>query len=274
MTMSIQTLIDQVAELGLGSEEAQAYVHLNILGRCGATDLAASTSLPRTTVYRALQTLVDRGFVTTTLGKPIHFEARAPSAVFESLLAADSADLVKLQESQREVCAALATLRCAPAPALPGSTFRLIRGRNEIFETIADISDRARARLDFFWTFPAATSAWFASDAARRAHDIARSGFPIRVIRLPIVRPTEESRGIPHTVQVRFVETATSALFLVRDEEEVLALAQADVSNRLLAEDDIAILTRAPLFVEAYRTLFDQQWSVGRQVWPPRGGVG
>lgn len=60
--MPLQTLI----EFGLSEKQATIYLALLSLGAAGATQIAESTRINRSSVYVALKSLLDKGFVTST----------------------------------------------------------------------------------------------------------------------------------------------------------------------------------------------------------------
>jgi sugar-specific transcriptional regulator TrmB len=63
-------LASVLEKLGLSDYEARAYVALVIKNHATADELADTSMLPRTSVYKALKTLEEKEFVTLTVGRP------------------------------------------------------------------------------------------------------------------------------------------------------------------------------------------------------------
>lgn len=63
-------LASVLEKLGLSDYEARAYVALVVKNHATADELATVSMLPRTSVYKALRTLEEKRYVTSTLGRP------------------------------------------------------------------------------------------------------------------------------------------------------------------------------------------------------------
>jgi HTH-type transcriptional regulator, sugar sensing transcriptional regulator len=73
-------LASVLEKLGLSDYEARAYVALVVKSHATADELAATSMLPRTSVYKALRTLEKKRYVTATVGRPTTYH---PVAVEE-----------------------------------------------------------------------------------------------------------------------------------------------------------------------------------------------
>ena len=63
-------LASVLEKLGLSDYEARAYVALVVKNHATADELADISMLPRTSVYKALKTLEEKKYVTSTVGRP------------------------------------------------------------------------------------------------------------------------------------------------------------------------------------------------------------
>jgi sugar-specific transcriptional regulator TrmB len=63
-------LASVLEKLGLSDYEARAYVALVVKNHATADELADISMLPRTSVYKALRTLEEKKYVTSTVGRP------------------------------------------------------------------------------------------------------------------------------------------------------------------------------------------------------------
>jgi len=69
--------------LGLSPYEARAYIALVAHGYGTAEEISKTANLPRTSAYRVLQGLKERGFALATEGRPVIFKPEDPQRVHE-----------------------------------------------------------------------------------------------------------------------------------------------------------------------------------------------
>jgi sugar-specific transcriptional regulator TrmB len=77
--------VEVLGKVGLTVYEARAYIALVARGVGDAAALALAAKIPRTSAYKVLESLVEKGYATPTGGKPILFRPKAPLEVAESL---------------------------------------------------------------------------------------------------------------------------------------------------------------------------------------------
>ena len=96
-----------LVDLGLTGYEASAYLALTKRGRATGAEVARLASLPRQRIYDVLDGLVTRGLASVEPGRPARYQAVAPEEAVGSLLAAQRAELERLE---REAAQAIARL--------------------------------------------------------------------------------------------------------------------------------------------------------------------
>ncbi len=67
---------------GLSSYESKAYVALVAMGFGTADEIAGLSRIPRTSSYKVLKALAEKGFVHSTAGRPIVYRPEDPSLVY------------------------------------------------------------------------------------------------------------------------------------------------------------------------------------------------
>src|SRR5688500_16984580 len=100
-------MLDLLEALGLSTYEAKAIAHLLKHGERSAPDLSRETGIPFGRVYDTLNTLQERGLVTSRAGRPRMFAGVSAASVSGRLL---SAAKRKLQESERDMSQQAAAL--------------------------------------------------------------------------------------------------------------------------------------------------------------------
>jgi HTH-type transcriptional regulator, sugar sensing transcriptional regulator len=72
---------EQLRDFGLSSYEAKSYVSLVSLGPSEPKKVAKDARIPHTSVYRALESLEEKGWVEEVLTKPVTYRAKRPGKV-------------------------------------------------------------------------------------------------------------------------------------------------------------------------------------------------
>jgi sugar-specific transcriptional regulator TrmB len=76
-------LADKLSMLGLSPYEARAYIALVVHGYGNAEVVATTAQIPRTSSYKILQSLEDKGFAIGTQGRPKIFKPEPPGNIYE-----------------------------------------------------------------------------------------------------------------------------------------------------------------------------------------------
>lgn len=263
--MHVEDLVDRLVHLGLDPGEARVYVHLNGTGPSKASDLALVMKLHRTDAYRTLQRLVDLGFATASLDRPVVFSAAPPDAVFARLLSERAQQLATIERVRDEIADALATLRSEGDGPAPRETFRIIRGRSEIYRAMMLAMQEARREIVSVNTNAAANASSEASGAWSVAKERARAGVQIRALNRTTFAVREAMRsawqGLP--VAFRHLDHERPMRFLVADAGRVIMVTHNDPSGRLHAEDEVAVESDAPDLIGMMLTFFEALWERG-----------
>ena len=96
-----------LVNLGLTGYEASAYLALTRRGRATGAEVARLASLPRQRIYDVLEGLVTRGLASVEPGRPARYTAVAPEEAVGSLLAAQRAELERLERQAASMVARL-----------------------------------------------------------------------------------------------------------------------------------------------------------------------
>lgn len=85
VTAEYRRTVEVLGKVGLTVYEAKAYIALVARGVGDAATVAQTAGIPRTSAYKVLESLVDKGYASPTGGKPILFRPKAPLEVAETL---------------------------------------------------------------------------------------------------------------------------------------------------------------------------------------------
>ena len=124
--------VDVLGKVGLTVYEARAYIALVGRGVGDAATLAQTARIPRTSAYKVLESLAEKGYAAPGGGKPILFRPKPPLEVAESL-----------KGSIAEVFDKLEALHRAVAEHGEPQLVYLLSGRERVAGKIAELLDQS-----------------------------------------------------------------------------------------------------------------------------------
>ncbi|MCI4325311.1 MAG: TrmB family transcriptional regulator [Thermoplasmata archaeon] len=124
--------VEVLGKVGLTVYEARAYIALVARGVGDASTLAQTARIPRTSAYKVLESLAEKGYAVPGGGKPILFRPKPPLEVAESL-----------KGSIAEVFDKLEALHRAVAEHGEPQLVYLLSGRERVVGKIAELLDQS-----------------------------------------------------------------------------------------------------------------------------------
>jgi sugar-specific transcriptional regulator TrmB len=121
-----------LGKVGLTQYEARAYIALVARGLGDAATLATAAGIPRTSAYKVLESLAQKGYAKPTGGKPILFRPTPPLDVAETLKGAI-----------QEVFEKLAALHRVVAEHGEPQLVYLLSGREKVLQKIGELLDQS-----------------------------------------------------------------------------------------------------------------------------------
>lgn len=255
----------RLIDLGIDEHLAEGYVELLVHGSVKASEFARAFRTGRSEAYRLLQRLVAAKLAEMTMDRPVRFRARELDVVMDRLQADAHTRLESIALARADLAPLIATLRSQQeAPA--GPTFRLVRGRLNIFDEIRRLVAAAEGSYQAIHTDTASNLAAAQTDLGALMHARAQEGVDVRIL-TPDDGLAETSAVAPNPCfEVRAAARPASLMVGIADGRELLALTVTDASARLHAENEMAIATTAPALVASHIALFDAWWEKARRV--------
>ena len=233
------------AQLGLADEEAALYLHLCLAGPSKASEISAALRVHRNEVYRTAERLGARGLVRVGDERP----ARYAAVPLEEVLERETQQRVEAIESLRRTRQELETLVAAMhgGPAAGQTTYKVLRGRPEIYNVRRMMIGSATTSLDWATSFAAALDIWERTGEMDLVRKRVQDGLRLRAL-VPegerLARVAESFGGLPGA-QFRVLHAQGLVRFLVADERELLMFVVNDGTSSL----DAAHVNSAPLQV-------------------------
>ncbi len=165
-----------LGKVGLTTYEARAYIALVARGVGDAATLAAAAGIPRTSAYKVLESLAEKGYAQPTGGKPILFRPTPPLDVAESLKGAI-----------QEVFEQLAQLHRVVAEHGEPQLVYLLSGREKVVQKIGDLLDQSTRT--FILTTPQVAE--IRDDLGKKIQHAVKRGVAVTFVTAPLQRVPE-----------------------------------------------------------------------------------
>ncbi len=185
--------VDVLGKVGLTLYEARAYIALVARGVGDAATLAQTAGIPRTSAYKVLESLSQKGYATPTGGKPILFRPRPPLEVAESL-----------KTAIQEVFEKLATLHQIVGDHGEPQLVYLLAGREKVVGKISELLDQSTKT--FILTTPAISE--LRDDLGKKVQHAVKRGVVVTFVTQPLQRVPE---GVQHITREHLVATEVLA---------------------------------------------------------------
>jgi len=127
---------EDLALLNFSEYETRAYIALVALRISDAETIAVTAQIPRTSVYKVLESLLKKGYVTATTGRPRRFTAESPRALKERIFS-------RLEDTFDDLEMVHGILREKGMPQV----IYTINGKEKVLRKMAELLDSSRERF-------------------------------------------------------------------------------------------------------------------------------
>jgi HTH-type transcriptional regulator, sugar sensing transcriptional regulator len=184
---------DVLGKVGLTQYEARAYIALVARGLGDATTLASAAGIPRTSAYKVLESLAEKGYAKPTGGKPILFRPTPPLDVAESLKGAI-----------QEVFDRLANLHRLVAEHGEPQLVYLLSGRDKVVQKIGELLDQSTRT--FILTTPGVADV--RDELGKKIQHAVKRGVHVTFVTAPLQRVPE---GVEYVARENLLATEALA---------------------------------------------------------------
>lgn len=161
---------DDLAILNFSEYETRAYIALVALQLSDAETIAMTAQVPRTSMYKVLEGLVRKGYVTVTEGRPKQYSPEPPLALKERIFS-------RLGESFDDLETIYGILREKGIPQV----IYTITGREKVLNKMAELLGMAKTRI----MLSTSNAAILKEHLEKKFIDARNRGVEISVITLP-----------------------------------------------------------------------------------------
>ncbi len=182
-----------LGKVGLTQYEARAYIALVARGVGDAATLATAAGIPRTSVYKVLESLAEKGYAQPTGGKPILFRPTAPLEVAD-----------QLKEAIQEVFEKLAHLHRVVAEHGEPQLVYLLSGHDRVVAKIGELLDQSTQT--FILTTPQVSEV--RDELTKKIQHAVKRGVRVTFVTSPLQRVPE---GVEYVARENLLATEVLA---------------------------------------------------------------
>lgn len=260
--MERQELREELKRLALDEDESDVYLALLSAGPSKARTVAEEADIHRTTAYRILKALADRGLVEVGVGRPMKFTPSPPDRFFEGIRREKARELEEVDEVEKKVGDHLERLR-ADEGAEADERWRLIKGQGAIVEEALERIAGAEEEFRYLSTEPGGGGRQDVDVDWRKPLADAAPRLDARILVDPESRPKEILDELLDMdgLDVRFTESdARAQSALIDGESFVWIVVSPDEPS-----EDVALWSNASHLYTSQRLLFDGLWESARR---------
>lgn len=267
--MNIEEIATELEALNLEGDEARVYLRLLETGSTKVSALSDDFEMSRSTLYRVLDGLTEKGFVSKSLDRPTVYTAEDPETVFEIGSQDLRRQLEHLDRVQDRVIGSLRKLSEGNGSKPDSYHWKRLEGASRIYEVIHQCAQNAEETVDGMSNHKLCTETWMPAveQAWQVLSEQGNNGLDVRLL---LGFPELESEIPEHvstsSMEIRAFDPDDVVHFLVFDETELVLVVRPQSPGKTEHEKVVAVWTDAPGIVATHRTLFRSLWSAGTPV--------
>lgn len=267
--MNIEEIATELDVLNLEGDEARVYLRLLETGPTKVRTLSENFEMSRSTLYRVLDGLTEKGFVSKSLDRPTVYTAEDPETVFEIGSQDLRRQLEHLDRVQDRVIGSLRKLSEGNGSKPDSYHWKRLEGASRIYEVIHQCAQNAQETVDGMSNHQLCTETWMpvVEQAWQVLSERAGNGLDVRLLlgfsKVANEIPEQISTG---SMDIRAFDPDDVVHFLLFDQTELVLVVRPQPSAKADHEQVVAVWTDAPGIVATHRTLFRSLWPTGTQV--------
>lgn len=193
VTQEYRKAVEILGKVGLTLYEARAYIALVARGVGDAATIAQKAGIPRTSAYKVLESLVEKGYATPNGGKPILYRPKPPLEVAESL-----------KGSIQDVFEKLEMLHQIVGEHGEPQLVYLLSGKSKVLQKVGELLDRSTT--SFILTTP--EIAELRDELGKKVAHAVKRGVQVTFVTHPLQRVPE---GVRHITRESLLATEVLA---------------------------------------------------------------
>jgi sugar-specific transcriptional regulator TrmB len=257
--MALENLSEKLIDFGFTKEEAEVYVFLSSMGPSPARVISRRFDVNRMRAYRTLKSLEEKGLVERIIGRPMRFVANPLQESLSKYIDGFRERLTELETREEQIIEDWTRISDATSDQAEESRFRIFEGRQQIYELLVQMCERASSEVCIVTT---------KRDLHRlalmgiddRLREVSSEGIRVRVLTQVEGPDFAEMDYFSDFAEIRHVPLPAPVRFVTIDERETLTTTSMEDTMSLTTQDDAGLWTNAPSYNSAMKVFFDALW--------------
>ncbi len=263
--MTLERLVERLRDFGFTGEEADTYFLILRTGPCPARVVARRFDISRMKAYRILKELEDRGLVHRVMGRPVRFVAVPLKKILNSHIDEVRGKLERLEEGERIITESWERISRRVDPSSAEPRFRIFQGRQQIYDLINKMGERAVNEFIVLTTTNDLTRlSLMGIDDNLKA--LASRGIRTRLLTHVVKENLNDIESLLDDIEVRSVSLPAPMRVVVVDELEALTTVAMDDTMSITTQNDTGLWTDASSYSKAMKVFFDALWRMATEV--------
>ncbi|MBP2045413.1 TrmB family transcriptional regulator [Methanobacterium aggregans] len=246
--------LNALKTMGLTDYETRAYVALTSVISGTATELSEASNVPRSKIYVVLKSLVKKGFVEMSRGKPLQFTVIPPHEVFKR-------SRNEIKETMDKAEAELNMVYETQIPNVPAPIW-LVHGPEKIVNKELEIISRAEESLIIMAGFMFKEEPPKLKEVIQKA---IKRGVNVRIIIMPHSIVDEEMIDVSQVLQnldcdLKLLQIPNIKMVL-RDKKEMIMAFSKFSGESAVSKTSIGIWNQYREFVETIEGMYEFVWN-------------
>jgi HTH-type transcriptional regulator, sugar sensing transcriptional regulator len=255
----LEKIRDELLKFGLTSNQAKVYIYLGKSGPKTAPEVFKTLGFPRTETYYILNTLQNRGIVTSDLSSPLRYSALPLEQTFSTLLDAEKEKLKVLSEQTKEISALWEQVPGFAVETAENTSEKLqmIQGQPQIFSKLGNMINSYNEEILIFGSV---------KDLSRLYHSNILDSLPNSILDVKIIiSPANTMPAFAEKIDKKRIRLLPESkqdnqCFVIKDHDEIVIF----LRNAIYPSNDIfAMWSDSKALVDSMHTLFDYSWNDG-----------
>ncbi len=252
--------VSDLLDFGFTKDEAETYIFILKAGSCPARAVARKFGINRMKAYRTLRALERKGFVQSTLERPVKFAAAPITELLTNQIEQAKRKIPTLEENKQKIINYYQKVSTTIKNPEEEPRFRIVQGRQQVYDLFLKMCQGAQRQIRLITTANDLQRLSLAGvdDEIRRLRQK-----PLGILILTQVNQKENQNleDYLNFAEIRHMVLPATVRFAVIDESEVLTTFAMDDSMSITAQGDRGLWTNATDFVMAIKTFFDAVWA-------------
>lgn len=240
-----------------GMSEREALVYLLVLraGSASAGEVAKALSLRRMEAYRLVKKLSDANVIRANAGKPVTYSAQPVDEVVSTMMEVNAQRIKAMEAAKEELLMMVRSMpRGKPRPS--EQQFRIIQGREQIYNKVGRMADEAKDSLSLLLTRNDLVQA-FQMGIVDRLKAAAGRGVKVKILGSIDEATLEAAEALLKKCELRHSADAVTGRLVLQDNATALSSLVLDDSQGRRNDQDIAVFSESPNYAEMLASLFE-----------------